>query len=217
MNSSKVAATPQLGRKRRPRRSTGEVIERIVASAIEEFQENGYSGARTATIARRAGVVEALIFTHFGSKENLFQRAIFEQLDRQFTEFASAHRFDASDSERRRSESRAYINAQQEFLRRNGRMFKSLVINEAYGGIEAENVPQLSGLQDHLDKMVGIVEARGEGEAQGRPELTARISFATVLACALFRDWLFPPGLANDADIREAVTDFVMEGARSSV
>jgi AcrR family transcriptional regulator len=193
------------------------VTERIIAAALSEFQENGFGGAKTAAIAKRAGVVEALIFKHFGSKENLFQRVIFERLDRHYTSFATEHTVSPNDRASRLMESRSYIGAQQEFLRRNDRMFKSLIMNEVYGGIEAKDVSQLSGLQDYLDKMVDIVESRPDHRPEGRVDLNARISFATVLACTLFRDWLFPTGIADDEEIRNAVTDFVMEGAKASV
>ena len=205
------------GRKTRVRRSTAEVTERIIAAALAEFQSKGFGGAKTAAIAKRAGVVEALIFKHFGSKENLFQRVIFERLDRHFTTFATEHTFNPNDRASRLKESRTYISAQQDFLRRNERMFKSLIMNEAYGGIDAKDVSELSGLQDYLDKMVGIVEARQDHTPEGRVDLNARISFATVLACTLFRDWLFPKGIADDDEIRTAVTDFIMEGAKASV
>jgi AcrR family transcriptional regulator len=219
MASGKSAAVGSAAsaRKRGPRRTTGEVLERIVAAASAEFQEYGFAGARTAAIAQRAGVVEALIFNHFGSKENLFQRSVFEQLDSHFSTFVNEHPFNQTDRITRLSESRKYVAAQQEFLRRHHRMFKSLFVNEAYGGIDAEEVPRLSGLQDYIDKMVGIVEAREDRQSEARIELTARISFATVLACALFRSWLFPAGIAGEEEIRDAVTDFVMDGAKANV
>jgi AcrR family transcriptional regulator len=219
MASGKPAAAgiAASARKRSPRRTTSEVLERIVAAASVEFQEHGFAGARTAAIAQRAGVVEALIFNHFGSKENLFQRAMFEQLDSHFSTFVEEHPFNQADRISRLRESREYIAAQQDFLRQHHRMFKSLFVNEAYGGIDAEEVPRLSGLQDYIDKMVGIVEAREGRQSDAHVELTARISFATVLACALFRNWLFPAGIAGEEEIRDAVTDFVMEGAKANI
>jgi hypothetical protein len=40
----------------------------------------------------------------------------------------------------------------------------------------------------------------------------ARVSFAAVLACVMFKDWIFPPGLASEEEIRAAINDFVREG-----
>lgn len=215
MTIAQTLTKPEQPPARRSRRSTGEVLGRIVAAAVSEFQDKGYAGARTASIAQRAGVAEALLFKHFGTKEALFQRAIFEQLDMHFTRFTQEHSFDPGDPVVSNRESRAYIDAQQDFLQRHARMFRSLFASEAFGAGEGDDVPRLGGLQDYLDKMVDLVESGEAGRVKGKPDLTARVSFATVLACTLFRDWLFPPGLAGEAEIRKAVTDFVMDGARS--
>ncbi|HVK26426.1 MAG TPA: TetR family transcriptional regulator [Actinokineospora sp.] len=45
--------------------------KRILQAAVEEFGAKGYSGARTAGIAARAGVNQQLISYHFGGKEGL--------------------------------------------------------------------------------------------------------------------------------------------------
>jgi hypothetical protein len=44
------------------------------------------------------------------------------------------------------------------------------------------------------------------------PKVIVRVTFAAVLGCVLFRDWIFPPGLVSDKELRTAVNDFVMEG-----
>lgn len=51
---------------------TGErTRERILRAALEEFGAKGYSGARTAGIAARAGVNQQLIAYYFGGKQGL--------------------------------------------------------------------------------------------------------------------------------------------------
>jgi AcrR family transcriptional regulator len=44
----------------------------IVAEAVQEFAEHGYSGASVADIAARAGISKPLIYQYFGSKDGLF-------------------------------------------------------------------------------------------------------------------------------------------------
>lgn len=51
--------------------SAKQTRERILAAAVEEFGAKGYSGARTAGIAARAGVNQQLISYHFGGKQGL--------------------------------------------------------------------------------------------------------------------------------------------------
>ena len=52
----------------------------ILDAAREAFLSSGYGGARTRDIALRAGVNEALLFRHFATKEEIFQKAVIEPL-----------------------------------------------------------------------------------------------------------------------------------------
>ena len=49
-------------------------------------------------------------------------------------------------------------------------------------------------------------------DATVEPRLLVRVSFAAVLGCVLFKDWIFPEGLAADEDISAAIVDFVIDG-----
>jgi AcrR family transcriptional regulator len=51
----------------------------ILAAAMEVFSEQGFHGTRTRELAARAGVSEALVFSHFPTKEALI-RAILEEV-----------------------------------------------------------------------------------------------------------------------------------------
>jgi AcrR family transcriptional regulator len=51
----------------------------ILAAALDVFAERGFHGTRTRELARRAGVSEALVFSHFPTKEALI-RAIIDQV-----------------------------------------------------------------------------------------------------------------------------------------
>lgn len=52
--------------------------ERILATAIRSFSEQGYEGTTTAGIAREVGVTQPLVHHHFGSKEALWRAAMDE-------------------------------------------------------------------------------------------------------------------------------------------
>lgn len=47
--------------------------ERILQAAIDEFADRGFAGARVDDIATRAGVNKALLYQHFGCKEELYR------------------------------------------------------------------------------------------------------------------------------------------------
>lgn len=52
-------------------RDADQTRERILTAALAEFGAKGYAGARTASIATRAGVNQQLIAYHFGGKQGL--------------------------------------------------------------------------------------------------------------------------------------------------
>ena len=60
------------------RRSSATVRSLVLQAARELFDERGYEHVGTREIAVRAGVTQALVFRHFGTKANLFTEAIFQ-------------------------------------------------------------------------------------------------------------------------------------------
>lgn len=50
----------------------------ILKAAEEEFLSKGYSGAKTTSIAKKAGVTHAMLHYYYRTKENLFQK-VFQQ------------------------------------------------------------------------------------------------------------------------------------------
>lgn len=53
---------------------------RILHAAEKEFMEKGYAGARTTSIAERAGVTHAMLHYYFRTKDKLFERIVAEKL-----------------------------------------------------------------------------------------------------------------------------------------
>lgn len=68
--------------KRRRRRSSAAVLELITAAARDLFAKRGYAATTTRDIAVEAGVDEATIYRHFGSKAKLFESAVGEPYHR---------------------------------------------------------------------------------------------------------------------------------------
>ena len=197
---------------KRRRRSSGEVADRILEAAAEEFEASGYAGATTAAIARRADVTEAQIFRFHDSKQALFRAAIFTPLNRHFADF-QARTAGAGEG---KDVARAYIGELLDFMASHSKMFLSLAVANAYSPEASGGIEALDGLQDYFRKGEAMSQARVGDAPRIAPELMVRVSFAAVLANLMFRDWLFPPGMASEAEIRDAIAAFVIQGIEAN-
>jgi AcrR family transcriptional regulator len=200
---------------RRRRRTTEEVVDRLLQAACEEFETNGYTGAKTAAIARKAGVTEPQIFNHFGSKAQLFHDAVFKPLDQHFIGFCDSHV--AEDAEGRRFQTRQYILELKQFIERHSKVLISLVVAQAYNCDGVRGVGEIEGLNDYFDRSAALGSSLIPGKPAIDPKLMTRVSFAAVLASVIFKDWLFPKGLASEEEISNAVSCFVMEGINRNI
>lgn len=196
---------------RRKRRSPDQLTQRIVHAAAEEFKRLGYAGATTAAIARRADVTEAQLFRYFGSKANLFREAIFEPLDEQLLRFTNEHLDPGTDRSLFEENASLYIEQLRKFVADNVDMITSLVVAETYETGSENGVGAIDSLQRYFQRGAANMRERAPNPKVD-PKLMVRVSFVAVLACVMFRDWIFPPGLASDKAINEAINTFVLEG-----
>jgi AcrR family transcriptional regulator len=194
---------PDASPTRRKRRSTEDLMARIIETAAAEFKRCGYDGATTAAIARKAEVTEAQLFRYFGSKASLFREAIFKPLDQQLAEFTAEH----AETE----DAALYIEQLRRFLTSNVDMITSLIALQTYERDAATGVGAIESLAKYFERGATTMANRGEAFPV-RPELMVRVSFAAVLACVMFKHWIFPPGLASEAEINEAIVAFVLDG-----
>ena len=195
---------------RRRRRTSEEIMDRLLRAAEEEFEAFGYAGATTAAIARRAEVTEAQLFRCFRSKAALFREAIFKPLDRHFMEFNARHLGSAHGARRDREIARLYITELQQFIARHRGMLIPMVMARTYARGAAEEVAEIASLRAYFDRGAALLAEDGAPATDAR--LIVRVSFAAVLANVMFKDWLFPAGLASDVEIQESVIDFVIQG-----
>ncbi len=69
-----------------------EVRARILAAALDEFEEHGYLGAQVRRIAERAGVSTGNLYRYFASKDDIFDtivRASYERISALMADAAS--------------------------------------------------------------------------------------------------------------------------------
>jgi AcrR family transcriptional regulator len=189
---------------RRKRRSRDDILERIVRAAVEEFKRCGFTGTTTAAIARKAEVTEAQLFRCFGSKSNLFREAIFKPLDAHFLKFIHDNLSDDGADSSIREITYRYTAELQRFMREHSDALTSLVFAQNH---------EIQSLSTYFDRCAAITEARMRGKPKFDLQMMVRVSFVAVLGCVMFKDWIFPPGLANDEAITAAVSNFVLSGA----
>ncbi len=204
---SRAVAAPK-----RTRRSRDDILGRIVQAASDEFKRRGFAGTTTATIARKADVTEAQLFRYFGSKSNLFRETIFKPINQHFQSFINAHMPDGSQ-EMRRELSRQYILELQRFIAEHSEMLTSLVVAQTYDEGTAHGVGQIDSVRTYFERGTAAMNMRLKGsKAWVDPKLLVRVTFVTVLGCVMFKDWIFPRGLASDDEINSAVNAFIVEG-----
>ena len=203
---------PKAASKRRPRRSSEEIIDLLIEAACIEFERNGYEGTKTAAIAKRAGVTEALIFSNFGSKARLFHDSIFKPLNRHFLQFCATHLVEADDAEGAKAWTRQYTRELQTFVGDHSMMLRTVIAAQMFAADSVQGLGQVEGLHDFFSRATAKSMKRLSGKPKIHPKLVSRVSFATILACVIFKDWLFPEGLASEAEISAAISDFILEG-----
>lgn len=203
--------------RRNRRRSGEEVVARLKDAASTEFGSNGYSRAKTASIAQRAGVSENLLFKHFGSKANLFNDTVFSPMEEHFAEFSRNHVVGAGGVDNRREVSKQYIAEMQHFIRSHADAIMLLIVSKSFEAGEVNGIDKVSGLHRYFEDTAEIVRKRLPAGAEVDPRLVACISFSTILSCEIFADWLFPEGWGTPEEIQTAVADFVLGGFSASI
>lgn len=187
-------------------------MQRLVNAAAEEFTRCGYRGATTAAIAARAEVTEAQLFRYFDSKADLFRTAVAEPLNAAFADFNARQLADPPAPEDRQVATGRYIADLQRFIAGHRKQLLCMLAAEAYAPDGVRGVGGLEALGEYFRQGAEVMAGHVDTNARVAPELMVRVSFAAVLANVLFRDWLYPRGVAGAKDIDAAIVDFVIDG-----
>jgi AcrR family transcriptional regulator len=206
---------PSLAAKRK-RRSADDVMNRLIRAAAEEFKRCGFAGTTTAGIARKAEVTEAQLFRYFGSKSNLFRETIFKPIEQHLRTFINEHVQDFGEVATARERTSRYTTELQRFISKHSQMLTSLVVAQTYESGNAHGVSEIDSLATYFDRGASLMRQRLKGTATVDPKLLVRVTFASVLGCIMFKNWVFPPGLAGDEEITTAINNFIMDGLSSN-
>lgn len=178
------------------RRSPEEVRTLLLDAARALFAGKGYAGTSTREIAEKAGVSEALLFRHFGTKAQLFQRAIMDPFNEFMTGYVDHWEEEPVGTRTAEQLCYEYVDGLYQLLSEHRELAMALVAAHAF---EDESVhaglvggSPLGGLLDQIAKVAGA-----EASARGfhfDTEITVRVVCGMVMSMALLDEWFFPPG-----------------------
>jgi AcrR family transcriptional regulator len=148
----------------RPRR--GEGRDALLEIARGLFAERGYARTSTKEIATRAGLTEAMVFRHFGSKAVLFEEAAIKPFQQYVSDYVAQWRGRAPGARPVLEESRDFIAGLYKVLSQQRRLLLAM------SAVREFDFPMLEGrdpLADSAREMLLIFQDLISGEAQARP------------------------------------------------
>ncbi|MHB8690494.1 MAG: TetR/AcrR family transcriptional regulator [Solirubrobacteraceae bacterium] len=191
---------------KRPLRSSAVVRELIVEAARACFAERGYAGTTTRQIARRAGVVENLIFKHFGNKAGLFDAAVVQPFRRAVDTFTERSQVDDGEPRSGESVARGYVEALYDLLEGHGELLLAVMADRS-------RAQPLVGLMEELER-IGYSEMDAQGWPGANVKVLARLHFGMVAFNAAFGEALYPGGGGPSRDeVIDEMTAFLVHGS----
>jgi AcrR family transcriptional regulator len=195
------------------RRGPDEVRRLLLDAARSLFAAKGYAGTATRDIAVKAGVSEALLFRHFGTKAKLFERAILDPINEFVRDFVEEWKARPAADHTAEVVTYAYVDGFYRLLSENRDLVLALVAAQAYESIaELSDASPLSHLMDQLEQVAG-----GEAELRGYRfdvQISVRLVAGMVMSMALLDDWLFPTGKRRPSRQRivNEMVEFILHG-----
>ena len=195
------------------RRGPEEVRRLLLGAARSLFADKGYAGASTRDIALKAGVSEALLFRHFGTKAKLFERAILDPINEFVHNYVDEWQARSAADHTPEGISTAFVDGFYRLLSENRDLVLALVTAQAYESIQELN--EASPLSRLLDELEAV--AAREAELRGFQfdvQISTRLVAGMVMAMALLDEWLFPSGKRRPS--RQRITNemvaFIVHG-----
>ena len=176
----------------RLRRPSGEVQALILVAARQLFQSKGYGATTTKEIAARAGVAEALLFTNFGSKAQLFEAAITGPFDEFVEDYIQGWQQTAGDAtELERLE--GFIRGLLDLTERNRGLLVDAISprsNASPNGPDSARAAVISGVSRAFQRVHVIAD--GPHPWKFEPSVILAATHGMVMSTVLLDQLLFP-------------------------
>jgi TetR/AcrR family transcriptional repressor of mexJK operon len=212
-NEKPVESAPRRGRPRDPER-----LRRILEAAHSHFNAHGLERASVDAIAAEAGVSKMTIYSHFGSKEGLFEAVIRDRTDRVMGGVTGVEALDPAQPQK------ALLAVGEQFLalaREEGVLgqFRSI-----YGAAAVQREACLAFYRQGADRLISDLAAYlRRADARGalnirHPRQAADLFLSMFLGDGHIRGLMMldmPEARENRALLREAVRVFMAAYAKA--
>ena len=173
---------------KRKRMKADERRQEIIRAAMEVFARNGFGGSTTREIAENAGISEAMIYSHFRNKEDLYTAIIDEKLQE------SEPLYYPLDAIRNRDDRRVFTTIVSNYLHRHGEdtTFLRLLLFSALEGHELASMFVAGPVRKFFEFLADYIGERiDEGAFKPvNPEITSRCLLGMVHYFVLLREIL---------------------------
>ncbi|WP_226782425.1 TetR/AcrR family transcriptional regulator [Oceaniglobus trochenteri] len=203
--------------RRAPRRHDAEAARAdILAAALAEFAEHGHAGARIDRIAKASGMSKPMIYSYFTDKDGLYAAALREAYVQIREGERTLHLTDFAPSEA----IAALVSFTLDHFIEKPWFVSMLNTENLRGGNTIADIGDLSEIQSHLVREIGLILDRGVAEGRFRAGVDPVELYITVASLCYFpvanrhtlksvfgRDIAHPPQLAER---RKLITQMVL-------
>jgi len=183
-----------------PARSPEGMRGRLLAAAARLFEQRGFPGVSTRSIAEAAGTSETILFRHFSTKSDLFEQALTRPWSTEVADFIERQQGREGDVSGLVSELYRLVHARRPAL---------------IAMLEFERQePPPEGVHSPITALLDLLQSRLPA-GQPHPAATAGLLVAAVLGAAVLDVWLFT-GHPPDAErVVAGLTELVRTGVKA--
>jgi AcrR family transcriptional regulator len=191
---------------KRKRMKSDERRQHIIRAAMDVFARNGFGGSTTREIAKNAGISEAMIYSHFRNKQDLYTAIIDEKLQE------SEPLYYPLDAMRNKDDPRVFTTIVSNYLRRHSEdaTFLRLLLFSGLEGHELASMFVAGPVRQYFEFLADYIGERiDEGALKPiNPQITARCLLGMVHYLVLLREILGDDTL-DPIDLTEAIETIV--------
>lgn len=170
----------------------------MLDAALATFAEDGFAGATTREIARRAGVLESTMFRIFPTKEVLFEAAVVQPFDAFMNRFSDEWLAAPVPGGEPPAVLRQFVVEVRQLVRENRTLIAAMSLGTA-------SHPSLQAAFDRLEEVGTAISKRYALDFD--VAVAVRIATLTVVSTSMFEEPVFPSaaGFSGDRIVDELV------------